>query len=72
MRLCLTLTEQVPFVSIGLRKDYHSVSLRSACDEWPNIRDKCFRSMRNFPGGPVVKTLHLHCREHGFDPSSGN
>ena len=23
---------------------------------------------RDIPGGPVVKTLHFHCREHGFDP----
>ena len=22
---------------------------------------------RNFPGGPVVKTLHFYCRGHGFD-----
>ena len=24
-------------------------------------------SNRDFPGGPVVKTSHLHCREGGFD-----
>ena len=24
------------------------------------------------PGGPVVKTLHFHCRGHEFDPWSGN
>ena len=22
----------------------------------------------DFPGGPVVKTLHFHCRGHGFHP----
>ena len=22
----------------------------------------------DLPGGPVAKTLHFHCREHGFDP----
>ena len=22
--------------------------------------------IRDFPGGPVVKTLCFHCREHGF------
>ena len=22
----------------------------------------------DFPGGPVVKTLHFHCRGHEFDP----
>ena len=25
----------------------------------------------DFPGGPVVKTLHFHCRGHGFDPRLG-
>ena len=25
-----------------------------------------------FPGGPVVKTLHSQCRGPGFDPWSGN
>ena len=28
--------------------------------------------VRDFPGGPVVKTLHFQCRGHGFDPWSGN
>ena len=27
--------------------------------------------MGEFPGGPVVRTLHFHCRGHGLDPSSG-
>ena len=27
---------------------------------------------RDFPGGPVLRTLHFHCRGHGFDPWSGN
>ena len=27
---------------------------------------------RDLPGGPVVKNLHFHCREHRFDPWSGN
>ena len=22
----------------------------------------------DFPGGPVVKTMHFHCRRHGFHP----
>ena len=25
-----------------------------------------------FPDGTVVRTLHFHCRGHGFDPWSGN
>ena len=24
--------------------------------------------LRDFPSGPVVKTLHFQCRGHGFDP----
>ena len=24
----------------------------------------------DFPGGPVVRAVHLHCREHGFHPWS--
>ena len=27
---------------------------------------------REFPGGPVVKTLHFHCKGHRFDPWLGN
>ena len=29
-------------------------------------------SSRDFPGGPVVRALHFHCRGHGIDPCSGN
>ena len=28
--------------------------------------------LRVFPGGLVVKILHFHCRDHGFDLWSGN
>jgi len=32
----------------------------------------CIRTTRgfywDFPGGPVVKTLHFHCRGHRFGP----
>ena len=27
---------------------------------------------RDFPGGPLVKTLHFHCGRQGFDPWLGN
>ena len=30
------------------------------------------RLVRDFPGGPVVKTLHFYCRGCGFDPWLGN
>ena len=26
------------------------------------------KTTRDFPGGPVVKTLSFQCREHRFDP----
>ena len=26
------------------------------------------KKRRDFPGGPVVKTPHFHCRGRGFDP----
>ena len=26
---------------------------------------------RDFPGSPVVKTLHFQCKGHGFDPFFG-
>ena len=28
--------------------------------------------MRDFPGSPVDKTVHFHCKGPGFDPWSGN
>ena len=28
--------------------------------------------VEGFPGGPLVKTLRVHCREHGVDPRLGN
>ena len=34
----------------------------------------CFYNLkhsRDFPGGPVVKTPHFHCRGSRFDPCSG-
>ena len=30
------------------------------------------RTVWDFPGHPVIKTLHFHCRERGFDPWLGN
>ena len=28
----------------------------------------CKSRAPDFPGGPVVRTLSLHCKEHKFDP----
>ena len=33
--------------------------------------ENCKNLVRDFPGSPVVKTLHFHHRGHGFDPWSG-
>ena len=30
------------------------------------------KEKRGFPGSPVVKNPHFHCRRHMFDPYSGN
>ena len=30
------------------------------------------KDYRDFPGGPVAKTLYSQCRGSGFDPWSGN
>ena len=45
---------------------------------WPyegivcSIKMIIMKSMRDFPGGPVVKTPCFQCRAPGFDPWSGN
>lgn len=31
-----------------------------------------FQSFQGFPGSPVVKTLSLHCKGHGFSAWLGN
>ena len=35
-------------------------------------REHLKKARGDFPGGPPVRTLHFHCRGHGFDPWSGN
>ena len=37
--------------------------------EW-NKHEQC--NVREFPGGPVVRTLSFQCRGPGFDPWLGN
>ena len=39
--------------------------------EVPRLRIKV-GTYQDFPGGPVVKTPHFHCRGCRFDPWSGN
>ena len=29
------------------------------------------KTVKDFPGGPMVKTCRFHCREHGFNPWLG-
>ena len=43
-------------------------SIAISKNTWRMVTKNC----RDFPGGPVVKTPHLHCRGHGFDPLLGN
>ena len=33
-----------------------------------NLKEKKKKKSMDFPGGPVVKTLHSQCREHRFNP----
>ena len=42
---------------------FNKYSLSKRLNEWCHLN-----GLKDFPGGPVVKTLHFHCREHGFDP----
>ena len=38
----------------------------------PSVSDDKSTGTWDFPGGPVVKNLHSHCRGRGFNPWSGN
>ena len=43
-------------------------------EEKPFLGSKCSvekEREKELPGGPVVRTLHFHCRGPGFDPRSG-
>ena len=52
----------------GLRKWYWG-DLRSFCLYNEQLSRK---RNREFPGGPMVRTLHFHCQRPGFSPWSGN
>ena len=49
---------------------------KTACSEEANfelnLKSLVRLKIRDFPGGPVVKTLLSQCRGHGFNPLSGN
>ena len=45
----------------------HTVEYHSAIER--NVLSKTL-FVWDFPGSPVVRTLHLHCSEHGFNPWS--
>ena len=37
-----------------------------------DVKTSKIQKKRDFPGGPVVKTLRPHCRGHRFNPWLGN
>ena len=39
--------------------------------KWKEKNDE-YKIQDKFPGGPVVKTMHFHCKGHRFDLWSGN
>ena len=49
--------------------DSRCLPLYESCSTKVEIRNSL---SRGFPGGPVVKILHFHCKEHRFDSWSGN
>ena len=56
---------------------FHFLDISSRVNIWQGVsEDLTFEvkrnSLRNFPGGPVVKTPCFHCRGQGFDPWSGD
>ena len=38
----------------------------------PTVLCEQYSFLQDFPGGPVVKTPHFHCRGHGFNPWQGS
>ena len=63
--------------SIFLRKENSKTAIKSNMFLLHNIHKLLkiiFKSLiwRDFPGGPVVKTLSSQCRGHRFNPSPGN
>ena len=55
---------------VGLMKEKQELRVTPRLQAW--VTDVKTRSLGDFLGGPVVKTLHFHRRRHGFHPWSGN
>ena len=49
------------FISVYFYSDHDMATIHGECD----IK---YLLNRDFPGGPVVKTLSFHCRRQGFNP----
>ena len=45
-------------------KDTYPIPRRSKKGSW---KGQCSQGFRDFPGSPVVRTLHFHCREHSWE-----
>ena len=56
-----------------LLKIFHAIT-KARCSHINKKSNKYLNKimMQEFPGGPVVRMPHFHCRWHGFDPWSGN
>ena len=60
-----TVARQAP-LSMGFSRQEHWSGLPSSPPG--NEESKAWE----LPGGPVVRTQHLHCHGYGFNPWSGN
>ena len=48
---------------------YQYIMIQAKMAEMKNINVSLINTWTlNFPGGPVVKTPHFHCRGHRFNP----
>ena len=67
LKIELPYDPAIPLLGIYAEKNENSNSKRYV---HPNVHSNTI--YRDFPGGPVVKTLCFHCRGCGFNPWSGN
>ena len=55
------------------RKILHHLSHQESPLQWWFMLNIIYKTdLGDFPGGPVIKTPHFHCRGPGFHPWSGN